>query len=387
MFALASGTKISMRALSDRARALMALGCGALLTAGSVPAMAQCDWLPGEAKPGTNGTVHEMTTWDPDGPGPQPELLIAGGTFTYPAVGVAAYDGSTWHALGSGLNGSVSALLVHNGELVVGGYFTEAGGMLCSNIACWDGSAWHALSPEGSGDLPYVGALAVYNGELIAGTGAAYNYIARWDGSAWHSLGSGVSGGMYSTRITALTIYNGDLVAAGSFTVAGGYPRNNVARWNGSQWLPFGSGLAGTLESSVECVTVYGGELVAGGWFDQACGGTCGHIAAWDGSAWHPLGSASLGWVLALTTYNGDLIAGCEYTPGNIARWDGSSWSALGSGVNYHVWALGVYGGLLIAGGESGDRLCGHIYPWDGSAWGPALGPASGTSPSRCSRT
>ena len=30
----------------------------------------ECDWLPGEGVPGTNGAVYVTTTWDPDGPGP-----------------------------------------------------------------------------------------------------------------------------------------------------------------------------------------------------------------------------------------------------------------------------------------------------------------------------
>jgi hypothetical protein len=44
----------------------------------------QCDfdWKPGEGLPGVSGYVYALTTWNPDGNGPQPELLIAGGDFT-----------------------------------------------------------------------------------------------------------------------------------------------------------------------------------------------------------------------------------------------------------------------------------------------------------------
>ena len=62
------------------------------------------NWLPGGDFAVLNGEVHALTTWDPDGSGPQAEWLIAGGTFTQagsvPAQRVAAWAGASWHALG-----------------------------------------------------------------------------------------------------------------------------------------------------------------------------------------------------------------------------------------------------------------------------------------------
>jgi len=108
-----------------------------------------CDWLPGEGLPGTDGVVYATTTWDPDGSGPQPEVLIAGGGFTVTgqtlAGGIAAWDGATWQVLGSGTNGCVQALTVHNGELIAGGLFSTAGDVPCLNIARWNGSNWQPL--------------------------------------------------------------------------------------------------------------------------------------------------------------------------------------------------------------------------------------------------
>jgi len=34
------------------------------------------------------------------------------------------------------------ALTVYDGELIVGGRFTTAGGVVCNNIARWDGITW-----------------------------------------------------------------------------------------------------------------------------------------------------------------------------------------------------------------------------------------------------
>jgi hypothetical protein len=130
----------------------------------------QCDfgWKPGEGLPGLDGPVYALTTWDPDGIGPQQELLIAGGIFKVAgdvaANYIAAWDGNSWQAFNSGMNGDVRALTVYNGELIAGGRFTTAGGVLANYIARWDGNSWKSF---GSGMNDWIYALTVYNGELI----------------------------------------------------------------------------------------------------------------------------------------------------------------------------------------------------------------------------
>jgi hypothetical protein len=37
-------------------------------------------------------------------------------------------------------------------------------------------------------------------------------------------------------------VWNGDLIAGGWFTTAGGQTVNRIARWDGSAWHPFTSG-------------------------------------------------------------------------------------------------------------------------------------------------
>ena len=85
-----------------------------------------------------------------DGGGP---ALYAGGDFTtaggVAANGIAKWDGSSWTALGSGMNADVHALTVFDDgggpALYAGGDFTTAGGVAANNIAKWDGSSWTAL--------------------------------------------------------------------------------------------------------------------------------------------------------------------------------------------------------------------------------------------------
>jgi hypothetical protein len=104
--------------------------------------------------------------------------------------GVAVYDGSVWAPLGTGVNDYVRAINEYNGNIVVGGYFTTAGGISANRIAKWNPVAqtWSAmgLGFNGAGIDEYVKSATVWNGIFFAG--GAYtiaesntmNYIAQW---------------------------------------------------------------------------------------------------------------------------------------------------------------------------------------------------------------
>ena len=119
----------------------------------------------------------------------------------------------------AGVDGSAFAATVYEGNLVVGGRFQVAGGVVANYIASWDGSSWSVL---GSGMNNEILSLIVYDGKLIAAGyfttagGVAANYIASWDGSVWSAFGSGTD-----FNVSALTVYDGTLIACGDFTVVG----------------------------------------------------------------------------------------------------------------------------------------------------------------------
>jgi len=78
------------------------------------------------------------------------DQLCIGGSFetvnAIPARNIACWDGSSWHALGDGVNERVNALTFDpDGNLYAVGYFTEAGGLPVDHAARWDGETWHAL--------------------------------------------------------------------------------------------------------------------------------------------------------------------------------------------------------------------------------------------------
>lgn len=94
--------------------------------------------------------------------------IYAGGLWTgtdHPFV--AVYNGQTWRALGSGVNGNVYDLaLLPDGKILAGGSFTTAGGStLRDRTAIWTGSAWEPLLL----DLPGAALVrAVANNEYTA---------------------------------------------------------------------------------------------------------------------------------------------------------------------------------------------------------------------------
>jgi len=184
--------------------------------------------------------------------------LIVGGDFTTAGAGdarcVARWDGSMWNALGNGVSGAdwgkpcVTAIgIAANGDVIVGGAFTDAGGISAARIARWDGSAWH---PLGSGMIgapgeARVAALAfdtagnLYAGGWFFNAGPASAWsLARWNRTDWSSLGGGLKGMESWTfgilaypRVSALAYADGALFVDGWFYSAGDKPANHIAQW------------------------------------------------------------------------------------------------------------------------------------------------------------
>ncbi|MFA6046347.1 MAG: hypothetical protein WC718_15290 [Phycisphaerales bacterium] len=333
--------------------------------------------------------------------------IIAGGTFT--AAGgsairsMARWNGTTWAQVGEGLSGSgfadvYSLVVMPDGDLFAGGAFTTNGAVPVHDIARWDGTTWSSL---GSGIAttyqydyyPIAATLAVSpSGNLAVGGrftlagGAAAAQVASWDGAGWSSLGDPAVPGAsaFNNSVYALTsLHNGDLIAGGDFTIAGGVAANKVARWTGSGWAAIGSGINGRVYALTEMPN---GDLIAGGSFGAAGGVSAHGIARWDGSSWAPFGSGMNNDVRALAVMpNGDLIAGGRFStaggvPANgVARWNGITWAPLGTGVpgQYpYVFELAVLpNGALVA------MSAYDINRWYGASWGGLSG-SLGDAPS-----
>ncbi len=395
---------------------------GDFISAGGVTAnrVARWDGTNGSSLgSGMDGTVRTLTVFD-DGSGGGPALYAGGDFFTAGGVSaqrIAKWDGTSWSALGSGIDAAVWSLTGFDDGSGVGpalyaaGEFTTAGGVPASRIAKWDGTRWSAL---GSGMNSAVLALTVFDdgsgagpalyagGYFLTAGGITANRIAKWDGAAWSALGTGMNDQVHELFVFDEGSGAGPaLYAGGTFTTAGGVEANAIARWDSSTWsalpgiFPGGTvfALAGFDDGSGA-----GPALIAGGHINIPGGITEERIARWDGTTWLPLDTELNGSVGALVNFDDgsgagpalyaaggfDVAGGID--TGHIARWDGTSWSAIGPGFNHRVYALTVFddgsgaGPALYAGGvfsTVGGGAANHIARWDGTSWS-ALG--SGTS-------
>ena len=136
--------------------------------AGEVSAnnMARWDGSTWSAVGNVGGIVNALAVFDDDGMGGNLEALYAGGDFP---GGIAKWDpmSGTWSTVGGSTNGSVDALVVFDDgggtDLYVGGGFTSAGGVGgTSFVARWDGTTWSAV---GTGINAPVFALTVFDAD------------------------------------------------------------------------------------------------------------------------------------------------------------------------------------------------------------------------------
>lgn len=308
--------------------------------------------------------------------------LYVGGRFAQAggsqASNIARWDGVNWHPLNTGIRYSVNPIYVQVndlafdnwGYLVAAGHFDDAGGVYSPYVARYDGVVWH---PMGAGrDYPVESLARDAGGNLFAG--GDYE-VGRWNGLFWTDLGDGVDGTIYDMAFHP----GGTLIVGGDFTLADGAVTNNMAAWNGAQWLrvdSYGNGMSGI----VKALANRGGTVYAGGEFLAAGGVVANYIARWDGVKWNALGTGMNDHVYALAVDSaGRLYAGGKFTqaggvPVNfIAMWDGSNWHPLGDGMNGYVYSLAVdSAGNLYAGGEftvAGDANARRIARWDGVEW------------------
>jgi hypothetical protein len=127
------------------------------------PTFSDANWISMGGILGANGTVRSVVADDAGD-------LYIGGFFSIvgdiAASNIAKWNGTSWSALGSGVDNMVYALAVSSSTLYASGYFTNAGGVWVNNIAKWDGSSWSALSSSPNAS---VSALAVSGSDLYAG--------------------------------------------------------------------------------------------------------------------------------------------------------------------------------------------------------------------------
>ncbi|HUI28820.1 MAG TPA: hypothetical protein VLX91_01295, partial [Candidatus Acidoferrales bacterium] len=353
-------------------------------------------WNPlGSGTNGVNGGICAMAYFGGN--------LYVGGSFTTAGGGsvsdIARWDGSSWHALGSGVDNVVYALGVSGGYLYAGGSFTHAGGDTAHNIASWNGTNWSYVGKSKIDvsntveALVFAGSSLYIGGSFTTAGGITVNGIAKWNGTAWSAVGAGVSGNVYY-----LTFYGSKLYVAGSFITAGLSTVNNIAAVDTSTntWSALGTGSNVGTNGIIEWpeMGVANGKLYIAGQFSTAGGISAKGIASWNGTNWSSLGGSPNspgGSVYALALSGSNIYVGGSFpTAGsiqtnNIAVYNTSThtWSSLGTGtangVDNQVYTIAVSTGSVYVGGaftHAGGNPANHIAMWDGSKWNTL-----GTSP------
>jgi len=355
---------------------------------------------------GLDGPVFALAGFD----GGQYPGLYAGGDFAHagglPSSNIAKWfvrpdgEGQCTHWLPSQQDLSVcelffdpvSALTTWDGLLVAGGKlwnYDSHEGIAAWNDTCWVpigggiGCSGHPNCCCGNCNVGPAGvqALASYDGELVIGGrfcsagSTAVNSIARWNGVRWATLGDGVLGCYTnvdcSQTVSALAVYDRDLIAAGNFNTAGGVESGSLARWDGQNWSTLGDRVFEWC--IIGALAVYNNELiVAADCFDKV--GNSGAVR-WTGVDWLPVGDDPLLSLWAFAHYDGKLVASGSFGSTNIASWDGATWTPLGTGTEHLVWTLAVFNGELIAAGSrnffGGDSTEPSMSRWDGTKWQP----------------
>lgn len=307
---------------------------------------------------------------------------------------VARYDGTTWHAMGTGIvqpqpglgNYYSTAMAAIGNEVYLAGAMTQVGGVTVNNVARWNGTAWNAMA----NGLPTYGTpktLAVVNGQLHVGTGAIgpdngpfTANVLRWTGTAWSVVGN-----TFDLDVDALVERNGVVHASGAFTTAGAQPINHVARLSGNTWVDAGNPFdLQYARSIVHCAH----GLYVGGITDLTDQTDLHNIVRFDGTRWRNVGdgvgSPDFGpqYVNAVLCHNGQTyIAGKFDQVGgvrshHVAQWDGDQWFDIGlpfeepSRVN----AMVMKGDTLIIGGAftvSNPPLIRHLAMRVNGVWLP----------------
>lgn len=204
------------------------------------------------------------------------------------------------------------------------------------------------------GDDVFVGGQFTIAGGVPANNIARYNLITN----TWHALGDGVNG-----IVNALAIHGDDLYVGGQFFGAAGQPRY-LARYNitNRTWHTFTT----NVNLFVNTLYVVDDNLYVGGSFWQVGTQTFNRIARYnlENGTWHTLGTggnngvgSTVHAIIAVGNY---IYVGGEFTTAGgdpasrVARYHvlDDTWEQVGAGLNQTVRTFASVGEMVFAGGD-----------------------------------
>ena len=280
--------------------------------------------------------------------------------------GIAAWDGTTWSPIGSGMpsfstGNSMLCALRYNGDLLFGGYLLDWN-INDPYILKWNGTtldSFAILNGDPFGMLQYQNDLIVY-GTFVSVNAVPVTQVARWDGTSWSDLGFGT----FDIGIKKMIVYHGDLYAIG---VSASDYNFYVFRLVGNTWQTVGQNFSGSGGSQILDICIYNDELYVGGYFSTATNppGPGNSIAKLDTitDTWSNVGGglrsdtiAPFSQVSRMVVHDGALYvmgwfdhAGGACAP-YVAKWDGVEWCGFNIGFSYTIFSIADYNDTLYVG-------------------------------------
>jgi len=292
---------------------------------------------------------------------PNGDVVAAGDFTSFPGFvfyGAARWDGATWRPIGSN-NWPTAYKVAHlgNGNLVTCN--------VTGKVLYWNGTVWTQLGPSG---LDVNTVIGDWNGSVFAGAWPriwpSFQHrasVMHWSGSQWQPGSPG-----FSDDVRTFTYTNsGELVVGGLFLTAANVVANCVARFDGNDWHPLGSGIDSPTSQVTGLVTMPNGNIIASGAFTSAGGVPANNIARWDGNAWHAMGNGSIAQVDDVIVRKGTLLAPIAQASGGIRinEWNGISWTPLPGS------PAGFYSDLELDGDDLWVTTSHSLHKWDGTTW------------------
>ena len=245
-------------------------------------------------------------------------------------------------------NGQFPMVHGKNGDVFVGGNFTQVGDIPANSIACWNTETGLWSNPFGLVLNGFVNSLAYDSirdilyvaGEFtITGVTGGTN-IAKWENGVWDNMGSGQ---LYQCISTVIDTSNNILyVTSIDFNNNNAYLQKWTSSWNNVDQPSYPSAFFIAMALDGEK------NLYVGGRFIDISGNTMNNIAKWSitSNSWSSLGSGLTGLVqicaciLYDSTDNSLYVGGFWDNAGGIsvkgiAKWglNTSNWSVVGPGL------------------------------------------------------
>ena len=300
------------------------------------------------------------------------------------AVSTAVYFSSPVYALtwtqvntdgfGEVNNQSVGAMAIYNSKLYAG-----TSNNLGAEVWEYDGVDWTKVNTDGFGnsEINSIYSLTVHDGKLYAGTDEEEDVsgteVWEYDGVAWTQVGvDGFGTGTETERVYALASFNGKLYAGTDIAT--------VWEYDGVDWTQISAGELGT--AGVLSLSAHGSKLYAGT-LNVATGA---EVWEYDGVNWAQVNTDGFGDVnntilQSLTSFSTYLYAG-TYNPttgAEVWKYDGSTWTQInddgfGDLNNARINTMAGPGEILYVGVDDIDSGTGEVWEYDGVDWTQASG-------------